>query len=65
MGSTTASCTRGCVARGATYGFVDRRGRLYQLDDQQKPAPFAGRRVRVTGRLEGDTIFMEKIEAAR
>lgn len=65
MGSTTASCTRGCVARGATYGFVDRKGRLYQLDDQAKPAPFAGRRVRVTGRLEGDTIFVEKIETAR
>ena len=65
MGRNTFSCTRGCVARGATYGFVDRRGRLYQLDDQEKPAPFAGRRVRILGRIEGDTISVEKIEPIR
>jgi len=65
MGRNTSSCTRGCVARGATYGFVDRRGRLYQLDDQEKPAPFAGRRVRLLGRIEGDTISVEKIEPIR
>src|SRR5262249_22139559 len=52
MGSTTASCTRGCVSKGATYGFVDRKRRLYQVDDQEKPASFAGKKVRVTGRLE-------------
>jgi len=65
MGSTTASCTRACVSKGATYGFVDRKRRLYQLDDQDKPVPFAGKKVRVTGRLEGDTIYVEKIEALR
>jgi hypothetical protein len=65
MGRNTASCTRGCVARGATYGFVDRKGRLYQLDDQAKPARFAGKRVRLLGRIEGDTIYVEKIEPVR
>jgi len=64
MGKTAGSCTRGCVAKGATYGFVDSRHRLYQLDDQEKPASFAGRRVRLTGRKKGDTIFVERIEAA-
>ena len=64
MGKTTGSCTRGCVAKGATYGFVDSRRRLYQLDDQEKPADFAGKKVRLTGRKRGDTIFVEKIEAA-
>ena len=65
MGTNTASCTKGCVARGATYGFVDRKGRLFQLDDQEKPAAFAGRRVRLLGRIEGDTIYVEKIEPIR
>jgi len=65
MGKDISSCTRGCVAKGATYGFVDRRRRLYQLDDQDKPAPFAGKRVRILGRAEGDTLYVEKIEAAK
>jgi hypothetical protein len=65
MGSSTSSCTRSCVAPGATYGFVDRKGRLFQIDDQEKPAPFAGRRVRLLGRIEGDTIYVEKIEPIR
>jgi hypothetical protein len=65
MGSNMSSCTRGCVARGATYGVVDRKSRLFQLDDQEKPAPFAGRRVRLLGRIEGDTIDVEKIEPIR
>jgi len=65
MGSNMSACTRGGVARGATYGFVDRKGRLSQLDDQEKSAPFAGRRVRLLGRIEGDTIYVEKIDPIR
>jgi hypothetical protein len=66
MGSDDAECTRICVKKGATYGFVDlERKRFYQLDDQDSPAPFAGRRVRVTGRMQGDTIYVTRIEAAK
>jgi hypothetical protein len=63
MGSTNASCTRACVKKGATYGFLwGRSRRFYQLDDQEKPVPFAGRRVRIIGRREKDTIFVQSIE---
>jgi hypothetical protein len=64
MGNDDAECTRKCVQTGATYGFVDvERKRFYQLDDQGAPAAFAGRRVRILGRLEGDTIYVTRIEA--
>jgi hypothetical protein len=65
MGSTDRECVLKCVRQGAAFGFVDseRKG-FYQLDDQEKPRPFAGRRVRLTGRLEGDTFFVQAIEAA-
>ena len=62
MGSDDAECTRKCVAKGATYGFVDlERRRFYQLDEQDAPAPFAGRKVRIEGRMEGDTIYVKRI----
>jgi hypothetical protein len=66
MGSDDAECTRICVKKGATYGFVDlERKRFYQLDDQDAPGPFAGGRVRITGRLQGDTIYVTRIEPAK
>ena len=65
MGSTDRECVLKCVRQGAAFGFVDsERKNFFQLDDQEKPRPFAGRRVRVTGRLEGDTLFVRTIEAA-
>jgi hypothetical protein len=64
MGSTDRECVLKCVRSGAAFGFVDsERKSFYQLDDQEKPRPFAGRRVRLTGRLEGDTLYVQAIEA--
>ena len=65
MGSTDRECVLKCVRMGAAFGFVDsERENFYLLDDQEKPRPFAGRRVRVTGRLDGDTLYVQSIEAA-
>jgi hypothetical protein len=66
MGTTSSACTRACIARGATYGvLVGASRRFYQLDDQEKPASFAGQRVRIVGRREGDTILVDSIEPRR
>lgn len=68
MGSTDEECTRACIRKGATYGAVvsvGKKKRFYQLDDQEKPAAFAGRKVRITGRIEGDTLFVDRIEPRR
>lgn len=63
MGKTDRECTLKCAAKGAPYGFVDEKTRtFYQLDDQNAPAPYAAERVRIEGRREGDTIFVQKIE---
>ncbi len=66
MGQTAASCTRACVHRGATYGVLaGNPRRFFQLDDQEKPAAFAGKRVRIVGRQQGDTILVDSMEAVR
>ncbi len=66
MGETATSCTRACVAHGATYGvLIGSPRRFYQLDDQEKPAAFAGKRVRILGRQQGDTIMVDTMEGIR
>jgi len=66
MGGNDKECTLQCVAKGATFGFVDaERKHFFQLDDQALPRPFAGEKVRITGRIEGDTILVTTISAAQ
>ncbi len=54
MGKNDKECTLKCVAKGATF----------QLDDQELPRPFAGEKVRIAGRIEGDTILVRSIARA-
>ena len=65
MGKDDRECTLACVKKGATFGFVDAdRKRFYQLDDQDAPAPYAGRKVRIQGRQQGDTIYVTSVRPA-
>jgi len=58
-------CTIQCVKMGGKYVLYNAaEKKTYQLDDQKKPAAFAGQKVTVTGDLKGKTIHVDKIEAA-
>lgn len=49
-------CTQECVKNGATYVLYNAtRKTIYKLDDQQKPADFAGQKVKVTGSYDAAT----------
>ena len=58
-----AKCVSECVKSGSQYVLYDGK-RAYKLSDQQTPAQFAARRVKVTGTLAPKTgiIQVEKIE---
>ena len=65
MGKNDRDCTLKCLEKGSPLGFVEAgTWRFFQLDDYEKPRPFAGQSVRLKGRVEGDTIFVESVEAA-
>ena len=64
MGGSARDCTLECVKGGAKYILVDPSGKIYQLSDQKRPEPFAGDKVKVTGKLKGDTISVTSIVAA-
>lgn len=65
-GKTDAECTLDCVKMGSKFVLADTAAeKVYQLSDQKKPEAFAGKKVKVTGTLKGDTIEVSSIEAAK
>ena len=63
--TSDSSCTQTCVKAGAKY-VLFMNGKAYDLDDQTKPANFAGKRVKVTGKMEkgSNSIKVENISPA-
>lgn len=60
-------CTLQCAKCGGSFVLIDPQTQtVYQLDDQQKPAKFAGQRVRVSGTYEqsSKTMHVESIQSA-
>ena len=58
-------CTQGCVKMGGKYVLFNAQdGTVYELDDQKKPADFAGEKVKVKGTLDGKTIHVQSIGKA-
>jgi hypothetical protein len=61
---TDGKCVTECVKGGAKYELWDGKN-AYVLSDQQAPARFAAKKVTVVGTLEGQTIKVESIAAAK
>jgi len=65
---TAKDCTQACIKTGSKYVLYNKATKkVYQLDDQTKPAQFAGEKVSVKGTLDAanDTIHVTGIEAAK
>jgi hypothetical protein len=55
-GKEAKACTLACVSGGASFVLYSPVGQtVYQLDDQKKPAEFAGQKVQVIGTLDKTT----------
>jgi hypothetical protein len=62
MGNDKASCSVQCLRLGAKYVLVDSaKGAVYQLDNQDKAAEFAGLKVRVSGTVQKNKIKVADI----
>ena len=56
MGKPAKDCALACIQRGAKFVLFNATAKtIYQLDDQKKPAQFAGSKVVVTGTLDDST----------
>jgi len=64
MGRDNESCTKVCAQIGAKYVLYDKaHNAVYKLGNQAKVEAFAGRSVRITGALEGDSINVINVDA--
>jgi hypothetical protein len=66
IGDDPKKCTLECVAKGGKFVLYNSGSKtIYQLDNQEKPKEFAGRKVKVTGSYNSktETIRVERIEA--
>jgi hypothetical protein len=60
-------CTQNCVKMGGKYILYNAAKKtVYELDDQQKPADFAGQNVKIAGNYDKatKTIHVTSIQAA-
>jgi hypothetical protein len=69
MEGTPAECTRACVSKGSKYALIVGE-KVYILDATDKTAlatldQQAGKNVTVTGTLNGDTIEVSAVAAAK
>jgi hypothetical protein len=62
---TPAQCTRECVKQGSDYALVS-DGKIYTLKgDAKQIDKYAGEAVAVTGKIEGSTVTVNSISAAK
>lgn len=65
MGRDKVTCTQKCIQLGGKYVLFDpAKSTVFALDDQDKAATFAGRKVQVKGTMEKKKIKVSDIEAA-
>jgi len=65
-GASDAACVKKCVKGGASPIIIS-DGKVYQISagSQAKVMPLLGMKVTVNGKLEGDTIDIATVEAAK
>jgi len=56
-----AECSKSCIDKGAKAVLVTDDGKIYKIADQDKVKAHAGHNVTITGKLEGETISVEKV----
>ena len=65
QGATAAQCTRECVKQGSDFALVS-AGKVYTLKgDKSQFDKFAGQNVTIKGKLDGTTITVDSIAAAK
>jgi hypothetical protein len=57
------ACVKGCVKKGAAPVFVT-DGKVLKIANADKVEEHLGHKVKITGKLDGDTVTIEKVEMA-
>ena len=59
------ACAKRCIGRGSPAVLATEDGKIYSISNQDKVKDVAGKKVTVTGKVDGDTITVEKVEVSK
>jgi hypothetical protein len=59
------ACAKRCIGRGTPAVIATEDGKIYSVSNQDKVKDMAGQKVTVSGKVEGDTITVDKIAPAK
>ena len=59
------ACAKSCIGRGAPAVIATEDGKIYAVSNQDKVKDLAGKKVTVSGKVDGDTITVDKVEPAK
>jgi len=57
------ACATRCMGRGDKAVFVTEDGKIYNIPDQDKIKSVAGKKVTITGKMDGDKIAVDSVKA--
>ena len=55
------ACAKKCIDGGSPAVLATEDGKVYKISNQDKVVPSAGKKVTVTGKVDGDTITVDTI----
>jgi hypothetical protein len=59
------ACAKRCIGRGTPAVIATEDGKIYSISNQDKVKEMAGKKVTVSGKMDGDSITVEKIDLAK
>jgi len=59
------ACAKACMKRGDPAMLVTEEGKIYNVANQDKVTDLAGKKVTVTGKVDGDTITVDSIAPSK
>ena len=57
------ACAKKCVAKGDKAVFVTEDGKIFNIPDQDKIKDVAGKKVTITGKMDGDKISVDSVKS--
>ena len=58
------ACAQSCVKKGAPAVIATEDGKVYAVANQDKVTDSLGKKVTVTGKVDGDTITVDSVKSA-
>jgi nitrite reductase/ring-hydroxylating ferredoxin subunit len=56
-------CAKTCIGKGAPAVLATEEGKVYAITNQDKVKAVAGKKVTVSGKVEGDSITVDTVKA--